>query len=847
MLLISFSSDIIWTISSDGERAEVGPNVVVTREWLNHLIILLQHSHECTRERGDDATSPVVNAYDGVLKAATRVLSSLTARTLVQFCEIRSDKELSPQQVLKFFLAPIGMVDCAVDFLSMTLEYLQPILPRDSSPKKDSIHQQLFDFICSDLFLPKLESSPAVRVTLKNFAWCSAEVLVPKQVRCLLNILSSLPASNAPSDRDTLVTNLVDSLTSSVELNWVGQTISSSNSVIELIVDTLVSPADGANGQATSVSSVNKEIEELCSRLGLSLRRKLLKNRFNLLLDSVGRAMFRHPSSTAPLSLFGAIVGENHNYDGYAQKEFAHSIVKAAITLISLSVEELDVAGTGCKEIQQGADNEVDTLPSSQSDIFRRLAPLLLLRRTPPNVFRIAYKESRNFEIEQQLLHDLLLRLADHLVIRLDIGAKANSASTGSDVNFSSEERRMAAEIAGLCLPFYTEIQSDLVSCFDAICVPAFTDVITVLRSLDPETTQCKIASFSPKSIEIIRSARAALYSVVCHFAPSLDLDSENQVGRAIICTAEFCLSFLNTDQKAFDRTELEQDVIQLQAGCIEFFAVCIENLLGSQDRLMRAFCPEQGWALRDAQKLEGLERILRHILEILETGKDSYHPWSEIVSLTLPTTGVAAKNEMLQLVFPDGGDESFNHRFFSIPCRTCLWNALIVVSQRCNEEKGHLQLYAQNVIPWIIRWLADDGESSMDSDVIHPLCLTAAFQLCFILVTKTKSFGIERAKKDSNEASRSSLLLFRWATASMKRNVSATESVGPLTLAAIKLMLAIISVDQLQDGKIMNCLAPDELRDAMKMLQRIVDQDADPTLRALASQAIQATMEVSG
>ena len=126
--------------------------------------------------------------------------------------------------------------------------------------------------------------------------------------------------------------------------------------------------------------------------------------------------------------------------------------------------------------------------------IFDRLAPLLLLRRTPSFLLRRLWEDETAFPY--------LSRLTNALAERMDSGVWSRDTVT-------PEERRLAAAIAGHALPYSTSSEKAGLSCFQQLCVPAFRML------LEASSNGCGKTAL----VGAIHRAKAALYAACHHLA----------------------------------------------------------------------------------------------------------------------------------------------------------------------------------------------------------------------------------------------------------------------------------------------------------------------------------------
>jgi hypothetical protein len=390
-------------------------------------------------------------------------------------------------------------------------------------------------------------------------------------------------------------------------------------------------------------------------------------------------------------------------------------------------------------------------------------------------------------------------------------------------MDFSDEERRLAAEVAGRCLSFgeledvaATQTASKSCSTFLLICKPAFT---LFLRAVTKMSTKSAM-------IGAIRTARAALYAT-CNHLPFANDDEryDNDIYRQ---TASFALETLCVDAHGVP-PEVSSDLVKLQTGSIEFFAMCIEKTLQNQkyheapkNQLVEEVAGRIAETSMKHMKSRGLsassslQQICRSVVTILRVGKSS-DAWVD-----------SAKPFFLGHALQARGD-------FSVPARICLWNALIVVAQRCRDDDQSLNRFSRSTLPWVAEWGAG---ARPNDDIHHPLCVAAALQLIFVSVTRSKSLDCFAGR--DGPPKKYIQQVHRWALEAAKAEPNSFENYAnrALRLAALKLMLAIVTIDNINsDGSALpSSMGPGELGETFTVVYGVSNMDPDSEVRELAS-----------
>ena len=589
------------------------------------------------------------------------------------------------------------------------------------------------------------------------------------------------------------------------------------DSMVRLILQTVetieAQQCEGADGSERS-SMHRTFIGRICSAFLGRWRRSLLETSsagnndgFGNVLISLSNAFFNAPSSLATLTMFGAFVGESFETHSVDQRGEIR-IMGAMCRLIEFCVEKL----------------RADSL--APKDVFGCLSPLLLLRRVPAAYFQIASKHSSRMHRDSYYIQ--LSYLADFMVVRLDLGSHVTGTGSSRSSGFSAEERRLAAEIAGRCLPFAATIGdvNAFSSCtvFSRICTPAFKGGLKAA-----ETN----GSSSDERILAIKRARAALFAVCHHIASvSDDMLFEDDCYRL---TASFAFSVLRIDaeEKGLD-PELSDSVIKLQTGCIEFFAICIEKTLREQapnqsdgEKIVSELPPprtscvvQQGYSSK-----ESLGNVCRVAITLLQAGVPLDH-WV-----------FSAERHFLQR-------ESTTDKKILTSTRICLWNAFVLVSQRCSNDHGQLTRFAKVTVPWVMKWCVG-GEVGVDPR--HPLCLAAALQVMFLLITRTKSLNFSIGPTCAGARKETIRELYRWTLGVVRRDTrypGGEYANRALRLSGLKLLLAIFTVDQtkvVDESEIEECLGPADVSETCTVLNSVANMNTDSEVQEVAAGLLRA------
>jgi len=178
---------------------------------------------------------------------------------------------------------------------------------------------------------------------------------------------------------------------------------------------------------------------------------------------------------------------------------------------------------------------EVDDV-SQDTCLFERVAPLVLLRKVS------------SFISHEEISTDLVKRLSIALLQRLSSKERVNS----------SHERRLAAESAGLLLPFGACV-SGATSSYECICKPL---ILLFLGDIS-----CKSLSVTQ-----VHQAKAAVF-IAC-----MALASPRSPGATIefVAVASFCVDMLASETPIDASLSALYD--ELKLGCLELLAACVEK-----------------------------------------------------------------------------------------------------------------------------------------------------------------------------------------------------------------------------------------------------------------------------
>jgi len=621
------------------------------------------------------------------------------------------------------------------------------------------------------------------------------EIVIPRLLECILHKHSNRAAASAASDS---MCHLL--------------LLSEDDSIMSALAEEICKADDGEGA-----SNGEKDTKSLIDTVGPFVgawRRSLLergsRSSYANSLLYLGKYMLDRPSQSAPLTLFGAFVGDGSDLD---------AAVPNALQKIRFAV--LSIVRFACQFLSgEFTSSRIDTT-NGEDVVFERLSPLLLLRRIPSVCFRICHSghDDERFEI--------LTKLAAELSTRLGIGHCPTTP-----VTFSSEERRLSAELAGRCLPFEfgESNKGHLVACFGKIFEPVFREAALMLFDNSIKRSNISISSF--------RRARAGIYAA-CHAVPSMTDCSTSCT--ALTYTIGFALLIMCASGE-----DDNDDYIQLQTGCTEFLSICIERWLLLDDTGCNDVHDENDIS-SGGEKIHSNETYCSPVIKELHaevvdeevclssTTKDSIL-LSDVLPLALSifVTGIIPNQleRIWKFWHPKESQNVAKSRKMkgqesAAAIINCM-NAIILASKRCSDEEGSQALLTlkRKCIPTILSW----SETSSDYLRSNPLSVAVALQLVFVLITRSRTFD--------GFGDKSLRAVHRWSLDAVKTKANSgnEHALGVMRSAGLKLMLAIVTIAAQTDNLEM-CLAlnPGEFGETISVLRGAANLDANIEVRKLA------------
>jgi len=589
------------------------------------------------------------------------------------------------------------------------------------------------------------------------FDQCKPANIFPKMLQVLYD--SSLKANHQPADSLTICNAIVRIFT------YHGKSEEQCFGLVRLAVESIEvmeqkNPTDP------------DRITSLCSTIGDEWRKALLSNgsshSFADALISLGRLMFTKPSDALPLNLLARFLGDGATREIDVLPEEAVKL--AVVRMLELCIRELQ---------SQEHPDVADSL-----DQFQRMSPLLLLRRMPRLFYRIAYQSILNWENPaEERYHDFLKQLAHQIAVRLGVVVDGLSEMT-----YTPEERRLAAEIAGQALP--------LQLCYDILCMPAFENLLTCLHG---SVLQSEIPFVAGA-----RSARAALFAVCQHLISSID---ERSGGHCLVMTAVFAAEVLAYDNDKLDEGYLE-DLSLLQAGCVDFFALCLE--------------------------LSIREAVLPN--KVVEIARD----YSENALLGMPLSISAGSRQVIAdvmcLLAAESQAKAINTSIVNEQLLGFLWNSFAVAARRlpidnvCSKESVRLML------GWIVDWGVSNPTTAGGG--CSSFCCATALQVVFTLINRTHLSMFDSADEKRDFVSRA----HKWAQSILLgascQNRSNSAVMHSARQTALRLLLLFITIDAADRPKL-GFLTDEQVREIIFALDTIARADCDLEIKQFAQQVL--------
>lgn len=549
---------------------------------------------------------------------------------------------------------------------------------------------------------------------------------------------------------------------------------------VRLFVESLRKTIEGTD----ICSEKEKGLEHICFVVGRSWRDALFSvtqatrssHTFGNVFLSTAREFLAQPSEQLHLNLFGAITGHESDFEGVNDTQLGLSVVD----ILQLSLESM--------------------LDGTRSiDIFNRIAPLLLLRRLPVSLLRLAMEEtSRSISAN---LFSIVVSLGEQLSSRLDI-RQANGTCAQPYSRLAPDERRLAAEVAGRLLPcgdLWTHGEQIIIpkrcTCFELLCEPAFSKF------------NKQLADKSNGSVEqdVVRAARASLFVV----STAAQVAKAKDEGTCLFRVARFAIDCLSVEPTSLAKS-VREDFVQLQAGCIEFFVLCQQLSFKQKSTTQSLFVGFQSVA----------DQIIEAVKIMLQTGKADVD-WMVSSNDGVHEGKAQATDDDAKLL---------------LVARVSLWRSMVAASQRADPSEA-----SRRHMPWITAWLTDEKESIVRD---QSYCVAAAMQAVFVLLMRTKTFSSFAGSH--SEQGKSVRELYRFVIRVLHpvdAPLTGTGAVRACRSAALTLLLALVTINSITSPDTLTVdtghLTPSDYLEAFARVQELATNEEDPEIRRISEQIL--------
>jgi len=597
---------------------------------------------------------------------------------------------------------------------------------------------------------------------------------------------------------DMLLRNDTSDLVSSAASKLLTDTIEryashNSDSIINRIIACLAKSSTHTGNHEIGSQRLSKWLK-FCGKW----RKALLTNKtceaeaYSSLLTACGRAMFADPSNSMILQLFGSLIdGDIPILDDPATVSNSR-FARAIVCLVHMCITEF--------ERLHSRENKSTT---DVSAVFQRLSPLLLLRKLSHRHFEVAHGEG-NFGT----LYDLAKILARNL--QLSPGDTFNA-----DSKLTTEERRLSADIAAVCIPFSTSSAIDCKeykSGFQMFCEHNISTSLALFESKSYKDVQWK-------SLKVSLFIGCRTVQVSPQYIDQRDYSS----------LTTFAMSVLHNVNDNNPMEEIANSIVEVQTGCIEFLATCICAI---------HMFPKQACTKNLPNLIQELPQDQEET-EVVTTDAHS-HCNSNLQYLR------NLRQDMLRMIHGQTSISSYGiHRTTSreiqlhknVPARICLLNALSISSQRCMSF--HLLELSKAIVPSLLAWLSN---GTLGDPLQHPLCVASAMQCLFNTFQRLKSFASLEDSHSNVQESVSTLFQLSIRAIGKRLDQFTSYEQSAVRMASLKLLFIIVSLNGSADGISMGAgaaggyIPPSDLMQAFSMLNGVANMDENEDVRKLAA-----------
>jgi hypothetical protein len=197
--------------------------------------------------------------------------------------------------------------------------------------------------------------------------------------------------------------------------------------------------------------------------------------------------------------------------------------------------------------------------------------------------------------------------------------------------------------------------------------------------------------------------------------------------------------------------------------------------------------------------------------------------------------------------------DSKSSGRTNNVSSRVCCINAISLACQRRLDGDEKLYKMAKRIMPSFVSWGRHHSTGKMNKSIFHPLCIAAVHQASFILIMKVKSLDCCASYVNPYGLKESVYFLLKWSLEAARGINQPCEPVADITphaikamrIAGLKLLVAILTVDQLAPSKTVDIrhykrlIELEDHSNAVAFLHGICNIEQDEDIQKLANHFI--------
>lgn len=553
-----------------------------------------------------------------------------------------------------------------------------------------------------------------------------------------------------------------------------------SSSLVSTSAQTLLTKTITSRSETESSAIVTTLLKELSSSLTVAkvcskLRRDLLTSKrcsnlaYRVLLLSCAEELFRHPNNSELLMLFRSLI----EGDDISQHDSSN---RATDRMMSAIVGLCHVCSSELERIDQYRKN-------ASPSIFTRLAPLLLLQQISSNHFRLVYSQSN----KENGVHDNIMSLASKLSKRIQ-----------NPEEYTTEECKLAANVAAICLPFSPPVSIDCQnrpSSYEYFCekiLLSSSEAIERMQFGNIEWTHLKAVLF-----------------IACRALQG----SPKSMSEAILKNfVKFC--FHSIDCIGQDMRHYSNEMESIIAASLDFLAIAIT-------------------AFYSSKVYRKVEKSSTHLIEIVKTKDDLGNNVCDNQGNDSSDFLHYLQMDLLSIILGDLGSLNLDlfktskfHSIQSASFRLTILNAFSIVCQRCHLDV--LEGISRSIAPTMT-------ELAKNQSILQ----APSMQCLFFCFQRSQSFDAIEAvqRKDIIRA------LFQMSIDIIDKQLKSSahvekEETSILRLTSLKLITAIVTLDE-KDNISEKALSPSDIKKWHTTLYGIANLDESEEMRALGSKLI--------